>query len=90
MENTSYYLEGERLVFLTEEDARDYFFKEKIYHSVTLYYNLNEFLNDKGYNCEDVFLFDAVEKADVLFDYHEALFKRWVQEELVECYMYED
>ena len=26
MENATYYLEGERLVFLTEEDARDYFF----------------------------------------------------------------
>ena len=89
MENTSYYLEGERLVFLTEEDARDYFFKEEIYHSVTLYYSLNEFFNDKGYNCEDVFLFDDVEKADVLSDYHEALFKRWLREELVECDMYE-
>lgn len=90
MENTSYYLEGERLVFLTEEGARDYFFKEEIYHSVTFYYNLNDFLYDKGYNCKDVFLFDPVEKADVLSDYHEALFKRWVNEELVECYMYED
>lgn len=89
MENATYYLESERLVFLTEEDARDYFFKEEICHSVTLDYNLNEFLNDKGYNCEDVFLFDPVEKAGVLSDYHEALFKRWVQEELVECYMYE-
>jgi hypothetical protein len=89
MENTSYYLEGERLVFLTEEDARDYFFKEEIYHSVTLYYSLNEFLNDKGYNCEDVFLFDDVEKVEVRADYYEALFKRWVCKELVECDMYE-
>lgn len=89
MENTTYYLECERLVFLTEEDARDYFFKEEIYHSVTLYYSLNEFLNDKGYNCEEVFLFDAMEKADVLADYHEALFKRWLCEELVKCDMYE-
>lgn len=62
MENATYYLEGERLVFLTEEDARDYFFKEEIYHSVTLFYNLNEFLNDKGYNCEDVFSFRSRRK----------------------------
>lgn len=89
MENTSYYFEGERLVFLTEEDASDYFFKEQIYHSETVYYGLNEFLNDKGYNCEDVFLLDDVEKANVLADYHEALFKRWLCEELVECDMYE-
>lgn len=89
MENTSYYFEGERLVFLTEEDARDYFFKEEIYHSVTICYGLNEFLNDKGYNCEEVFLLDDIEKADVLADYHEALFKHWLCEELVECDMYE-
>ena len=31
MENTSYYLESERLVFLTKEDARDYFFKKEVY-----------------------------------------------------------
>ena len=49
----------------------------------------NEFLNDKGYNCEEIFLLDAMEKADVLSDYHEALFKRWVNEELAECDMYE-
>lgn len=89
MENATYYLEGERLVFLTEEDARDYFFKEEIYHSETVYYGLNEFLGDKGYNREDIFLLDEMEKADVLADYHEALFKRWVCEELVECDMYE-
>lgn len=89
MENTSYYFEGERLVFLTEEDASDYFFKEEIYHSVTVYYSLNEFLNDRGYNCEDVFLFDDVEKADVRLDYYRALFERWVCEELVKCDMYE-
>ena len=89
MENTSYYFEGERLVFLTEEDASDYFFKEEIYHSVTVYYSLNEFLNDKGYNCEEVFLLDEMEKADVRLDYYKALFKRWVCEELVECDMYE-
>jgi hypothetical protein len=89
MENTSYYLEGERLVFLTEEDARNYFFKEQIYHSETVYYSLNEFLGDKGYNREDIFLLDDTEKVDVLADYHEALFKHWVCEELVECDMYE-
>ena len=88
MENAVFYYEGERLVFLTEEDARDYFFKENLYHAMSYFYNLNEFLGDKGYNCEDVFLFDAVEKADILSEYHEALFKRWVQEELVACDMY--
>lgn len=89
MENTSYYLGSERLVFLTREDAKDYFFKEAIYHSIADYYSLNEFLNDSGFNCEDVFLFDDVEKVEVRADYREALFKRWLCEELVECDMYE-
>lgn len=89
MENTSYYFEGERLVFLTEEDARDYFLKEELYHPATVYYSLNEFLNDKGYNCEEVFLFDDTEKIEVRADYHEAVFKHWVNEELIPCDMYE-
>ena len=89
MENTSYYLESERLVFLTEEDARDYFFKEEIYHCESECFSLNEFLNDQGYSCAQIFVLDEREKEDILTDYHEELFKRWVNEELIACDMYE-
>ena len=89
MENTSYYLESERLVFLTKEDARDYFFKKEVYYCECEYISLNEFLNDKGYNCEQVFFLDEREKEDILADYHEALFENWVSEELITCDMYE-
>lgn len=89
MENTSYYLESERLVFLTEEDARDYFIKEEVCHCESEYLTLNEFLNDKGYNCGQVFFLDEREKEDILADYNEALFENWVSEELITCDMYE-
>lgn len=89
MENTSYYLESERLVFLTEEDARDYFIKEEVYHCESECLTLNEFLNDKGYNCGQVFFLDEREKEDILADYNEALFENWVSEELITCDMYE-
>ena len=89
MENTTYYYESEKTVFLTDEDARKYFFEEELYHSVSVYLGLNEFLSDKGYNHEDIFYLDSTEKADILSDYHEALFQFWVREELTECYMYE-
>ena len=89
MENTSYYFESERLVFLTEEDARKFFFIEEIYHCESEYFSLNDFLNDKGYTCEQIFVLDEREKEDILADYHEELFKRWVSEELITCDMYE-
>ena len=89
MENTSYYFESERLVFLTKEDARDYFFKKEVYGYDSEYISLNEFLNDKGYNCEQVFFLDEREKEDILADYNEALFENWVDEELIACDMYE-
>ena len=89
MENTSYYLGSERLVFLTEEDARDYFIKEEVCHYESEYLSLDDFLNEKGYNCGQVFFLDEREKEDILADYHEALFENWVDEELIACDMYE-
>ena len=91
MENTSYYLKSERLVFLTEEDARDYFFKEEIYHSVSLYFSLNDFLKEQDFDYEEIFLFEKEDKANVLADYQEALFERWLSdgEEVVACDIYE-
>ena len=88
MENTSYYLEDERLVFLTVEDARKYYFEEESSHFASDYIDLNEFLNNKGYTCEDIFYLNEDEKADIIFDYHEELFQSWVREELTQCYMY--
>ena len=88
MENTSYYFEGEGLVFLTKEYARDYFFKEELYNDEANYFCLNEFLINMGYNCEDIFLFDKTEKENILTDYREALFKSWVNDELIECSIY--
>lgn len=89
MKNTVFYYEGEKLIFLTEEDARNYFFEEKVYNSAPISLTLNDFLIDEGYNCEEVFLLYPEEKADILANYHEEFFKRWVDEELVECEMYE-
>ena len=92
MENTSYYLGSERLVFLTEEDARDYFIKEEVCHCESECFSLNDFLDEKGYNCEQVFFLDEREKEDILADYlanyHEALFENWVSEELITCDIY--
>ena len=93
MENTTYYLESERLVFLTKEDARDYFFKKEVYGYDSEYISLNEFLNDKGYNCEQVFFFDETENEAILANYlaiyHEALFENLVSEQLITCDIYE-
>ena len=89
MENTMYYFHEERLVFLTKEDVRDYFFTEEVYKDEADYFCLNEFLNSKCYNCEDVFLLDETEKENILTEYHEVLFENWVNHELVECYIYE-
>lgn len=92
MENTVFYYEGERLIFLTEEDARNFFFEKELYHPATSYLGLNEFLYNEGYNCEDVFLFDEKAKADVLADYHEALFVCWLNDgdEIIACDIYRD
>lgn len=89
MENTLYYLESERLVFLTKEDARKYFFEEEVYDSAFISLTLNDFLIDEGYSCEEVFLLYPEEKADILATYHEEFFKRWVDEELIKCAIYE-
>ena len=89
MENTIYYFESERLVFLTKEDARKFFLTEGNYHCASEYFSLNDFLNEKGYNCEQIFFWDWREKEDILTDYHEELFKHWVNKELIACDMYE-
>lgn len=89
MENRSYYYADERLVFLTREDARNYFFEEEVYNSAFISLPLNDFLIDEGYNCEEVFLLYPEEKAEILANYHEEFFKRWVDEELIACDMYE-
>ena len=57
--------------------------------SISYIYQLAKTLNDKGYNCEQVFFLDEREKEDILADYHEALFENWVDEELIACDMYE-
>ena len=89
MGNTSYYLGSESLVFLTEEDARNYFDGEEVYHCESEYLSLNEFLDEKGYSCEQVFFLSEREKEDILTDYHEALFEHWINEELITCDIYE-
>ena len=89
MGNTSYYLGSENLVFLTEEDARNYFNEEEVYHCETKHLSLDEFLDEKGYYCEQVFFLSEREKEDILANYHEALFENWVSEELITCDIYE-
>lgn len=74
MENTSYYLESEGLIFLTEEDARKYYFEGELYRFGLNHIDLSEFLSGQGYTYEDIFFLDGVEKEGIVSDYHEALF----------------
>lgn len=89
MYDRSYYYSEERLVFLTKEDARNFFFTEQIYIEFDDDFNFGCFL-DERYSRADIFRMTDEEKADVLFDYHDVMFEQWVSEELTVCDMYED
>lgn len=89
MESKSYFYENERLVFLTVEDARKFFFEEELYGDVSTHFTLNDFLNEAEYNYECIFYLSDVEKEDILSEYHETLFEFWAREELLECDVYE-
>lgn len=88
MDNRSYYFAEERLVFLTLEDARKFFFEEILFNDTVNECDFNIFLGDK-FNYYALFIMTDEEKSDVLSDYHEYLFDCWVEEELVACDMYE-
>lgn len=89
MENTSYYLESEGLIFLTEGDARKYFFEGELYRFTPNRIDWNEFLSSQGYTYEDIFFLDGAEKEGIVSDYHEALFQSWVREELTKYDMFD-
>ena len=84
----SYYYEKENLVFLTKEDARNYFFEEQLFTEVGDEYVFHCFLSER-YSISDIFGMEDSEKPDVLADYHDYLFDMWVNENLIACDMYE-
>lgn len=88
MDDRSYYFSEERLVFLTIEDARKFFFNEELYNIVDDC-DLNAYLSNR-FNYYELFTMTNEDKADVLSDYHEYLFDCWVDDELIACDMYED
>lgn len=88
MDNRSYYFAEERLVFLTIEDARKFFFDEELFDVVDDF-GFNVFLGNK-FNYYELFTMTDEEKAEVLSNYHEYLFDCWVDDELIACDMYED
>lgn len=88
MNDRSYYFAEERLVFLTIEDARKFFFDEELCNVVDDC-DLNAYLGNR-FNYYELFTMTDEDKADVLSDYHEYLFECWVDEELIACDMYED
>lgn len=85
----TYYCPKERLVFVSEEDTRNFFFEEQVYTSMEYEGDFEDFLSEK-YSRADIFRMTNEEKAEVLADYHEVLFEQWCDEELVECDIYED
>ena len=85
----TYYCPKERLVFVTEEDVRNFFYDEKIYEVMEYESDFEDFLSDK-YTRADIFRMPDEEKSEVLADYHEVLFEQWCDEELIECDIYED
>ena len=88
MNNRSYYFAEERLVFLTIEDARKFFFDEELFNIVDDC-DFNAFLGN-GFNYYELFTMTDEDKAEVLSDYHEYLFECWVDGKLIACDMYED
>ncbi len=86
--NRSYYFADERIVFLTIEDARRFFFNEEIYNVIDNH-DLNYYLSSK-FNYYDLFVMTEEEKAEVMSDYHDYLFDCWIDDELIACDMYED
>lgn len=88
MDNSIYYFAEERLVFLTIEDARKFFFEEE-YCGMVDDCGFNDFLGNK-FSHYELFTMTDEEKSDVLSDYHEYLFDCWFDEVLVTCDMYKD
>ena len=88
MNDRSYYFAEERLVFLTIEDARKFFFDEELFNIVDDC-DFNAFLGNR-FNYYELFTMTDEDKAEVLSDYHEYLFECWVNDELIVCDMYED
>lgn len=88
MDDRSYYFEEEKLVFLTIEDARKFFFDKELYNIVDDC-ELNAYLSNR-FNYYELFTMTDEDKADVLSDYHEYLFDYWVDDELIACDIYED
>ena len=84
----SFYYAEESLVFLTKEDARNYFFEEQLYSGAEDECDFGCFLSER-YSIPDIFRMDNAEKANVLSDYHDYLFDIWVDECLIACDMYE-
>lgn len=88
MNDRSYYFAEERLVFLTIEDARKFFFDEELYDTFNDC-DFNVFLSGK-FDYYELFKMTNEEKSEVLFDYYEFLCDCWVDDELIVCDMYED
>ena len=85
----TYYCPNERLVFVTEEDVRNFFFNEKIYEAMEDESDFDMFLTER-YSRADIFRMTDEERAEVIADYNEILFEQWRDEELVSCDIYED
>lgn len=85
----TYYCPNERLVFVTEEDVRNFFFNEKIYELMEDESDFEVFLCDR-YTRVTIFRMTDEEKAEVIADYNEILFEQWRDYELIECDIYED
>ena len=85
----TYYCPNERLVFVTEEDVRNFFFNEKIYELMEDESDFETFLCDR-YLRVTIFRMTDEERAEVIADYNEILFEQWREDELIECDIYED
>lgn len=88
MDDRSYYFAEARLVFLTNREARKFFFEEE-FSSIVDDYDFNAFLENR-FSHYALFTMTNEEKEEVLSDYHEYLFDCWVDDELIACDMYED
>ena len=76
------------VIFLSKEDAREFFKEKKLDEDMSYEYSFNEYLKDH-YRYEEVFAMSNEEKEEVIEEYGEYLADMWIDEDLIEVELYE-
>lgn len=87
MDNRGYYYAKKKLFFLTEEEARNYFYEKQVFYEMEDEFSFGCALSER-YTIIDVFRMTDKQKNCILDEFRERPFEDWIEGELSPCDMY--